>query len=71
MYLTPINKEDVYKEIMSWRNTKSADYDSVSTYILKYSALYISGRLSHIINMSFLEGFSLTFKIVVSQTKKR
>lgn len=64
MYLHPCDPAEVFKTIMSLKNTNSVGPDEVSTKILKFTADLVSSIISYIINVSFEQGiFPNTLKL--------
>lgn len=56
MFLKPLLENEVLQEIMSLRNTRSEGYDEISTKIIKACCNELTKILTHLINMSFLDG---------------
>lgn len=56
MFLKPLLENEVLQEIMSLRNTRSEGYDEISTKIIKVCCNELTKILTHLINMSFLQG---------------
>jgi hypothetical protein len=56
MFLRPIDEREIFKIIMSLNNSKSCGHDNITTKIIKLCAPWLCIPLSHIINLSFVEG---------------
>lgn len=56
IFIQPTDSSEIYRVIMSLKNTKSAGYDNITTDLVKKIARYISSPLAHIINLSFEHG---------------
>jgi hypothetical protein len=56
IYLTPVNENDIYKLIKNLKNTYSSGYDDIRTDVIKKTADYIVAPLTHIINLSLVQG---------------
>lgn len=57
MFLRPIDVEETLRIIKGLKNTTSSGYDDITTKILKIIAPFISRPLTHIINLSFEDGY--------------
>ncbi|XP_063531092.1 uncharacterized protein LOC134742088 [Cydia strobilella] len=53
IFLRPVDAKEVFKIIMSLKNSRSSGYDDITTYILKLIAPWICQPIAHIINLSF------------------
>jgi hypothetical protein len=56
MFLRPVDSTEIYRIIMTLKNSKASGYDSITTKVLKSCAQYICIPLAHVINLSFVEG---------------
>lgn len=56
IFLEPTNALEIYRVIMSLKNSKSAGYDNMTTELLKSISKYIASPLTHIINLSLQQG---------------
>ena len=56
MFLEPVNKSELFREIMQLNPNKSAGLDNISPKIIKASCDYIIGPLLHTFNLSFASG---------------
>ncbi|KAG6449101.1 hypothetical protein O3G_MSEX005876 [Manduca sexta] len=56
IFMAPSTPYDIFKIIMTLKNTNSVGYDGISTKILKATANEICGHISHIINLSICAG---------------
>lgn len=56
IYLTPVNENDILKIIRNLKQTNSTGYDGINTKIIKKSAIPIVIPLTHIINLSLVQG---------------
>lgn len=56
MFLRPMAKEEVKKEIMCLNNTKSEGFDGISTKIIKICVEELVSILTYLINLSFSSG---------------
>jgi hypothetical protein len=66
IFMTPTNPHEVYKIILSLKNTNSVGYDGISTTVIKSSAEYLATPLSYIINISLSQGvFPDAFKLSI------
>jgi exonuclease III len=73
IFLNPVNEAETYKIIMALSNSKASGHDSITTEILKLCASYICIPLTHVINLSFVEGIfpkDLKYSIVKPMFKK-
>lgn len=73
IFLRPTNKFEIKRVIMLLKNTLSVGYDDISTKILKTCADELSPVLSHLVNLSFIQGSfptALKFSIVKPLHKK-
>ena len=57
MFLNPITEFELHKEITKLPTDKSPGYDEIPPKIVKKSALFILKPLTHIYNLSFLQGY--------------
>jgi hypothetical protein len=56
IFLSPTNPPEIYKIILSLKNTPATGYDKLPTKILKTIAFPLSIHLSHLINLSLEKG---------------
>ncbi|KAL0870811.1 hypothetical protein ABMA27_005737 [Loxostege sticticalis] len=56
MFLSPTSSDEIFKIIMTLKNSNSVGYDNLSTKIIKIVAIPIASVLSHLINKSFSQG---------------
>lgn len=56
MFLRPMAKEEVEKEILSLKNTTSEGFDGVSTKVIKACVDELAPIMTHLINLSFACG---------------
>lgn len=56
IFLEPTNEIELFKIIMSLRNTNAVGYDCISTKLIKTIAKHITQPLAHIINLSLEQG---------------
>lgn len=56
IFLKPTNEHEINKILMTLNNTKTAGYDEITTLVLKSCAHIICRPISHVINLSFMEG---------------
>lgn len=57
LYLTPVTDSEIYNISMSLKNSKTSGHDAIITKIIKLNAMKLSIPLSHIINLSFEQGY--------------
>ena len=56
MFLTPITENEIQSELRMMHSNKSPGYDNITNKIIKLSATEISKPLTHIFNLTFVNG---------------
>ena len=56
MFLTPITENEIQSELRMMHSNKSPGYDNINNKIIKLSATEISKPLTHIFNLTFVNG---------------